>query len=126
MSTRCRGAGGFTLISVLIALVMLVIGLLALARSQTGMVKSQSSLSSRTRAYIIARQAAEQLRALPPATLASSATTFVDSLGNPTGSSGFTRTITVTSDTTNLYRVAVSVTYPGGAAPIQVTTLIYH
>jgi Tfp pilus assembly protein PilV len=128
MSTGAiRRAEGFTLVSVLIALVMLVIGLLALARSQTSMVKSQSALASRTRAYIIARQAAEQLRAIPPATVASQPTTAVDSIGNPaTGTGGFTRTITVTSDTTNLYRVAISVTYPGGAAPVQVTTLIYH
>ncbi len=126
MKVRAQATGGFTLVAVLIALVMLVIGLLALAQSQTSLVKSQSSLAARTRAYGIARQAAEQVRATPPSAVASSPTTIVDSLGNPAASGPYTRTVLVTSDTTNLYRVLVTVTYPGGPQPISVATLIYH
>jgi Tfp pilus assembly protein PilV len=121
-----HGERAFTLISVMIALILLVTGLLALGRSQTGLVKTQSSFASRARAYQLARQATEQLRAQPPATIASTPTTPIDTLGNPTASSLFTRTVTVTSDTTNLFRVIVSVAYPGQVQPVSITTLVYH
>jgi type IV pilus assembly protein PilV len=117
---------GFTLISVLIAIVMLSVGLVALSRSQTVMMSIQNRLANGTTALGIARTYLEQVRGRDPWTLATEAATTVDELGLPSPNGQYTRAMTVTLDANNLVRATISVTYPKQPAPVQLVTLIYR
>ena len=58
---------GFTLISVMIAVVILAVGVLALSRTLTSAMQMNTRAGMRTIALDIARQRMEFLRAQPPA-----------------------------------------------------------
>jgi Tfp pilus assembly protein PilV len=125
MTKRVRNEAGFTLISVLIAVTMLVIGLMALARTQALLAKTQGSTSVRATALAIAQGHVEVLRSRPPATLATESAVGVDELGQPSPGGRFSRTTVVTTDAPNLRRVTVEVSYPGASRPIELVTLIF-
>lgn len=121
-----RRDSGFTLVSVLVALAILSIGLLALARAQASIVASQGNVANRTTALTIARDYAEVLRSRSPWTLVSEAPARVDARGAPTPNGAYTRTTNVTVLSTNLLQVQVLVAYPRSATPIDIVTLIYR
>ncbi len=121
-----RNERGFTLISVLLAVSMLTIGLLALARTQAILTASENGVSNRAVALAIATDRLEQLRASDPATLASEAAVAVDGNGQPSASGPYQRSATVTLDQANLLRLTVAVTYPRMTAPVQLQALIYR
>jgi len=121
-----RRDSGFTLVSVLVALAILAIGLLALARAQASIVASQGNVANRTTALTIARDYAEVLRSRSPWTLVSEAPARVDARGTPDANGAYTRTTNVTVLSTNLLQVQVLVTYPRSATPVDIVTLIYR
>ena len=117
--------GGFTLVSVLVAITLLTIGLMALARTQSVMVKAQSTMATRSTALVIAQTYTEIIRSRDPATLASEAPVQVDATGQPNAAGQYRRSTVVTNDATNLLRVTISVDFPQSVSPIQIITLIY-
>ncbi len=121
-----RDQRGFTLVSVLVALAILAIGLLALARAQAAIVASQGNVANRTTALTIARDYAEILRSRSPWTLVSEAAVAVDSRGQPAANGPYRRTTNVTVLANNLLQVQILVTYPRSAVPVDITTLIYR
>ena len=121
-----RNERGFTLISVLLAVSMLTIGLLALARTQALLTASENVVSNRAVALAIATDRLEQLRASDPATLASEPAATVDANGQPSGSGAYQRSVTVTLDQANLLRLTVVVNYPRMTSPVQLQALIYR
>jgi Tfp pilus assembly protein PilV len=121
-----RNERGFTLISVLLAVSMLTIGLLALARTQGILTSSEAGVSNRTIALAIATDRLEQLRASDPATLATEPPAMVDANGNPSASGAYQRSVTVTLDAANLVRLLVVVNYPRMTSPVQLEALIYR
>jgi prepilin-type N-terminal cleavage/methylation domain-containing protein len=124
--TPARRDRGFTLISVMVALVVVSVGLLALARAQASMVASQGNTANRTVGVTIARDYAEVLRARDPRTLVSEPAIRVDREGVPSGTGAYTRTTNVTVLAPNLLQVQVLVAYPRGGAPVEILTLIYR
>ncbi|HEY7027639.1 MAG TPA: prepilin-type N-terminal cleavage/methylation domain-containing protein [Gemmatimonadales bacterium] len=121
-----KNEGGFTLISVLIAIVMLSVGLVALARSQAMLMTTQNRLANANTALSIARGYVEQVRGRDPWTLATEAPVAVDELGIVAANGTYRRSMDVTLDATNLARVTVTVTFPRQSQPVQVITLIYR
>jgi type IV pilus modification protein PilV len=121
-----RRDSGFTLVSVLVALAILSIGLLALARAQAAIVASQGNVANRTVALTIARDYAEVLRSRSPWTLVSEAPVAVDSRGQPLASGAYRRSTNVTVLAANLLQVQVLVTYPRSTVPVDIITLIYR
>jgi type IV pilus assembly protein PilV len=117
---------GFTLVSVLVALAILSIGLLALARAQAAMVASQGNTANRTVALTIARDYAEVLRSRSPWTLVSEAPVAVDARGQPVAGGAYRRTTNVTVLANNLLQVQVVVSYPRSTVPVDIVTLIYR
>jgi len=127
MPTRTlRNEGGFTLISVLIAIVMLSVGLVALSRSQGILMTTQSRQANANNALHIARGYMEQIRGRDPWTLATEAPVAVDELGIVSASGTYQRSMDVTLDASNLARVTVRVTFPRQTMPVEVITLIYR
>jgi type IV pilus assembly protein PilV len=121
-----RRARGFTLVSVLLAVMMLTIGLVALARTQAQLTAAESGVSSRSVALAIASSHLEQLRSGDPATLASEAPVLVDGDGQPSAAGSYRRSVVVALDRNNLVRVRVLVEYPRGQAPVELTSLVYR
>ena len=121
-----RNKRGFTLLSVLLAVSMLTIGLLALARTQAILTSSEAGVSNRAIALAIATDRLEQLRASDPQTLASEPAATVDANGNVSAGGAYQRSVTVTLDAANLLRLTVMVTYPRMTSPVQLQALIYR
>lgn len=119
-----RDARGFSLIAVMIALALLVIGTLAVARVQTALLRTQSGTSDRRVALEIARTAMETLRATGGAS-AVAGTVAVDGQGRPQPGGAYSRTISVTAEAGGLRRVVVTVSYPGAPQAVRLETLIY-
>jgi prepilin-type N-terminal cleavage/methylation domain-containing protein len=121
-----RRDSGFTLVSVMVALAILAIGLLALARAQAAIVASQGNVANRTVALTIARDYAEVLRSRNPWTLVSEAPIAVDSRGQAAANGAYRRSTNVTILANNLLQVQVQVTYPRSNTPVDIITLIYR
>ncbi|HEY7636139.1 MAG TPA: prepilin-type N-terminal cleavage/methylation domain-containing protein [Gemmatimonadales bacterium] len=124
--TRLRKEGGFTLISVLVAVVMLAFGLMALARTQSILMTAENGVANRSAALSVAAGYLEQLRSRDPATLASEAPVAVDAEGAPAAGGPYYRSTVVTQDQANLLRVRVLVTFARASQPIELITLIYR
>ena len=117
---------GFSLLSVVVALVLLLVGIAALARTQMEAIRSQRGDAGRGQALALASAYMEELRARDISTIASEALATVDSLGAVSGTGRFQRQVIVSNDAVNLLRVTVQVTPPGAAQPVSLLTLFYR
>ncbi len=124
--TPRRNTGGFTLISVIVAIVILSTGLLALARAQALLVATQTNTANRSTALDIARGYTEVLRSRDAWTLVSEGAATVNAFGVADVNGKYTRTTTVAILAPNLLSVLVQVNYPRAATPLTITTLIYR
>ena len=119
---------GFTLISVMIAVVILAVGVLALSRTLSGAMAMNTRAGLRTVALDIARQRMEFLRAQPAgdiATFAEPSGVDVNEEGRPTSGGRYRRSVVVADVRTNLVSVTVTVTYPRGTTPVELITYVY-
>jgi Tfp pilus assembly protein PilV len=121
-----RDTRGFTLVSVIVAVVLLSFGLLALARAQTMLAVIEHNTANRGVAVAIATGYLEQLRARDPWTLTSEPGVAVNGQGQPASNGAFLRSTQVTLDNNNLVRIVVTVRYPRSINPIELQTLIYR
>jgi type IV pilus assembly protein PilV len=124
--SRAADERGFTLISVLLAVMMLTIGLVALARTQTILIATESGVASRAVALAVATGYLEQLRGIDPSKLASEGAVAVDADGQPAPDGPYQRSTEVTLDQTNLVRLRVIVAYPRGSMPVELVALLYR
>ncbi|HMU62400.1 MAG TPA: prepilin-type N-terminal cleavage/methylation domain-containing protein [Gemmatimonadales bacterium] len=116
---------GFTLISVIMAVVILSIGIMALGRSQAMLVRAQATSASRDVALGIARNYVEEVRSRTTQP-ASEGATAVDETGTASAGGHYSRSLTVSDLGDGLYQAICSVTYPRGQQPVQIITLIYR
>ena len=120
-----RREDGFTILSVLVAIMMLSIGILALSRSGTQAMMAQTLAGHRTTALGIARAYMEDVRSRPPDQVQSEAPTKVDETGTVNPNGGFTRSVVVTTVRHNLKEIQVIVEFPRSRVPIELVTLAY-
>ena len=116
---------GFTLISVLVAMVMLSMGVLAMSRAGAQSMAVQSMAGNRTTALAIGRTYMEFVRSRPSAQLASEPPVEVDETGTVSPGGFFTRSVDVASRRHNLKEIKVTVTFPRSRIPIELVTLTY-
>jgi type IV pilus assembly protein PilV len=121
-----RGRAGFTLVSVLVAVMLLGVGLMAVSRALALSLKGQTQAALRSEALSVARIGMEQVRAADPRTLADEAPVSVDAAGRPAADGPFVRTVRVSERARNLVRVDVQVAYPRSATPVVLSTLVYR
>jgi type II secretory pathway pseudopilin PulG len=120
-----RREAGFTIISVLVAIVMLSMGLLALSRTGTMAMASQTTAGLRTTALAIARGAMEDVRSRPAVGVVSMSPTAVDETGTPDPNGQFTLSVEVSEVRHNLKEIKVLVAFPRGNVPVELMTLAY-
>ncbi len=120
-----RKQAGFTLISVLIALVLLSVGIMALARTGGEVIASRTAASVKINAVAIARGHMERIRAQPPQDIKAESPVQVNAAGELDGSGAYTRSVLVEGVDATLIRVTVVVDYPRGREPVELVTLIY-
>ncbi len=125
--TSERGVG---IVSVLVAIVLLAIGVVAISASSAYMVSLQTDASERARATAIAVTYMEQVKMRPPATLASEDTVAVSPTGAVTAGGPFLRSLTVIPEPSvpDALRATVSVQYPSGfgrTGTVEMVTVIY-
>lgn len=125
MTARPRNDRGFTLISVLIAITILAIGLMALARTQNLLARTQASTASRAAALAIAQDYLEELRSRDSSLVTESAAA-VDENGAAVAGGAYRRAAVVSDDSPTLQRVTVRVDYPGAPGPVELVTLIFR
>lgn len=116
---------GFTLISVILAVVILSVGILALGRSQAMLVRAQATSEARNVALGIARNYIEEVRSRT-AVPSSEGATLVDETGTAVAGGHWTRSLTVSDLGNGLYEATCNVMYPRGTQPVQIVTLIFR
>lgn len=125
------GQSGFGMVSLLIAIVLLAIGVIALSASSTYLTSLHTDAAERSRATALAISYMEEVKTRDPAGLASEGPVTVDEVGAPTPDGAFVRRMSVTPEPTVLdaVRVAVHVDYPAGwgrTRTVELLTVIYR
>lgn len=120
-----RREDGFTILSVLVAIVMLSIGILALSRSGTQAMAVQTLAGNRSTALAICRTYMETVRSRPPPQVTSESPVKVDATGTANPNGVFTRSVVVKNVRHNLKEVRVIVEFPRSNVPIELVTLAY-
>ena len=115
---------GFTLISVIIAIVLLSVGVMALAGAQFTAVRQARLELQRTQAIQLVSAYAEEVRARNPWTLTNEGPTTIDSTGAVNAAGRFTRRVVVTDEGSQLLRAVITV-QPRAAKVVRVETLIF-
>lgn len=119
-----RSDAGYSLISVLVAIILLVVGVISLSNVMTQSLSMQTIQATRTTALYIAQTYMEELKSRDPAVLAAEAVAQVDEEGNPDAGGVFSREVMVASAGRNLINVTVIVTTPR-SDPIRLVTWVY-
>ncbi|MCU0649400.1 MAG: prepilin-type N-terminal cleavage/methylation domain-containing protein [Gemmatimonadaceae bacterium] len=123
---RRRARRGFTMISMLVALVLLSVGVLALAQANAASIKVGTRSANRGVALGIARAYLEEVRTRDPWAVTNETAIRVGADGVPNSTGAYTRTLTATVERVNLLRVSISVDYPNPTGPIAVDTYLYR
>jgi type IV pilus assembly protein PilV len=124
-SPRSRAAeGGFGLIEVVVALLILSVGVLSVSNVLTQSVSMQTLAAQRTTALSIAQTKMEQLRAMTATSIVAEAAQRVNETGAPAANGLFTREVTVTAISGNINEVAVIVSTPR-TSPVRLVVWVY-
>lgn len=123
---RTRARRGFTLISMIVAMVLLGAGLMVLARANASTTVLQTLAQNRTNAIAIARAHVESIRSKDPWLVQSESAVRLDADGTVSASGAYVRTVTVTTMRQNLVRVEVRVDYPRATQPLVLTTSVFR
>lgn len=121
-----RARRGFTLISMIVAMVLLGAGVMVLARANASTTVLQTLAQNRTNAVAIARAHVEAIRSKDPWLVQSESPVRLDADGTASASGAYTRSVTVTTVRQNLVRVEVRVDYPRATQPLLLTTSVFR
>lgn len=124
--TRRRAREGFTLISMIVAIVLLTVGILALGDANVNTIKYQTMAQNRTNAVAIARAYLEEVRSRNPWNLTSEAPVQVGVGGVASVDAFYTRKMDVTEVRGNLLQIDLYVDFPRAERPVKLTTYQYR
>jgi Tfp pilus assembly protein PilV len=120
---------GFGMISVLVAMVLLAVAVVALSSSSAFLVSLQSDASGRSIATSLGVGYMEEVRRRPPESLASETAVRVNASGVLDEGGAFVRTLTIEAEPSlaDVLRATVEVAYPAGLGrrgTVRLETLI--
>jgi type IV pilus assembly protein PilV len=111
----------------IVAIVLLAVGVSALARANGQTLTLHNRAQNRTNAIAIARAYMEAVRTRDPWLVESEGAVTVNAEGLPGGSgASYTRRLTVTELRQNLIRLEVEVTFPRGDRPVTLVTYLFR
>jgi type IV pilus assembly protein PilV len=110
----------------LVAMILLGVGVSALAHSNGQTIVMQTLAQNRTNAIAIGRGYLEQVRSRDPWTVESEAAINVDASGAPSPNGSYRRALQVTASRQNLLTVEVRVDFPRGTTPIVLKTMLFR
>lgn len=119
-----RSDAGFSLVSVLVALILLSVGVLSVSNVLTQSLAMQTIGSQRNQAIYIAQTMMEEIRGMDPLTIVAIPQQRVDESGQPDANGPYTKEVTLSAPGSNLVGVTVIVTAPR-TNPIRLTTWVY-
>lgn len=117
---------GFTLVSMIVAVILLAVGLSSLASANASTIKLQTLAQNRTNAIAIARGHLEQVRTRDPWLVQTESAVRLGAEGTPESNGPYVRTMTVTEARQNLVKIEVKVDYPRATTPVLLTTLLFR
>lgn len=122
---------GFGLISVLVAMVLLAVGVVALSSSSAFLVSLQTDTAVRSTATSLAIAYMEDVKKRPPRTLVSEALVRVNDVGDEDDAGHFVRSLSVAEAVAapDLIKVAVEVRYLAGmgrSGRVNLVTIVYR
>jgi len=117
---------GFTLVSMIVAIVLLAVGLSALASANASTLTLQTLAQNRTNAIAIGRSYLEQVRTRDPWLVQSESAVRLGAEGTPDAGGAYVRTMAVTVTRQNLVKIDVAVDYPRATTPVMLTTLLFR
>ncbi len=119
-----RPDAGYSLISVLTAIVLLSIGVTSISQVLTQSVTMHTIVAMRTTALDVARSYMEEVKGRDPLTLASESEVRVNDRGEADSNGSFTRELTIEAVDTHLVEATVIITLPQ-SNPVTLVTWIY-
>lgn len=120
-----RGDEGYSMVAVLVALVLLAVGILALANAGTQTVMMQTNMATRTTALEIGRTYMEEVRSRNPLDLTSEDPVRVDEEGDTASDGQFRRELVVEDAGENMRKVVVRISGPNLGSPLELATMVY-
>jgi len=123
-ATRARK--GFTLVSMIVAIVLLTVGILALGNANTNTIKHQTMAQNRTNAVAIARAYLEEVRSRDAWALESEPAVQVGADGMQITGGVYSRRMEVSEVRNNLLLVELTVDFPRAGQPVRLTTYQYR
>ena len=121
-----RDRRGFTIVSMLVAIVLLAVGLTSLATASGNTIKMQTLAQNRTNAIAIARSFMEEVRTRDPWTLVSESGVQLNADGQAAATGAYVRAMDVAVTRQNLLRINVTVAYPRSTQPVTLTTSFFR
>ena len=115
---------GMSLISVMVAIILLSIGITSVSQVLTQSVTMQTIVAMRTTGLDIARSYMEEVRGLDPLLVAATPEVRVNETGEVDSNGMFTRELLITTVSLHLVEATVIVTLPR-SNPIRLVTWIY-
>ncbi len=126
MTPTRKARRGFTLVSMIVAIILLAVGLSSLASANASTIKLQTLAQNRTNAIALGRAYLEQVRTRDPWLVESEAPVRLGAEGTPEADGPYVRTMTVTETRQNLVKIDVKVDYPRAQTPVLLTTLLFR
>jgi Tfp pilus assembly protein PilV len=127
---RLRDEGGLSLLSVMVAVLILGITVVALSSATVQVLRTRTEATVRSVANIIATTYLEDVKTRRIKTLTSEDSVFVNELGHADPSGRFVRRLTVEPGPVTKSRlITVTVSYPAGAkgrGVIELVTIAYE
>jgi len=121
-----RNRRGFTIVSMLVAIILLAVGLTSLATASGNTIKMQTLAQNRTNAIAIARSFMEEVRTRDPWTLVSESGVPLNADGQAAATGAYVRAMDVAVTRQNLLRINVTVSYPRSTQPVTLTTSFFR
>ena len=119
-----RPDAGYSLISVLTAIILLSIGVTSISQVLTQSVTMHTIVAMRTTALDVARSYMEEVKGRDPLTLASESEVRVNDRGEADSNGAFTRELTIEAVDAHLVEAIVIITLPQ-SNPVTLVTWIY-
>lgn len=121
-----RARKGFTLISMMVAMVLLIVGVSALGTANASTITLQTLAQNRTNAIALARSYVEEVRTRDPWLVESESAVRLNADGVASSTGAYVRSMIVRETRNNLVEIEIRLDYPRATQPVKLTTSLFR